>query len=257
MKWVVYLVLVISFIWSLMLSPIDFFNPSITDMLVNTYKYQLPSVTWVVALVYLYDYAMAVFKRNSDYMIEFHKSFNGEFITLCALTLFTLLVFSFTPQSFGKSSIDICMAGFGFIIAANLGFIRLFKLKIGRRKFPNRSVFILLFISMGLSLYFLALTFNIAKGLYSFSESLWAQITVFSFSIAIYFWSRKMCFFMEKGRIEASPVLAGLFVKFKPGMNLYAQAEQAAALWNKEAEKEQAKHSAELRQKHKKRKKRK
>lgn len=257
MKWVIYLVLVISVIWSMMLSPVDFLKPSITDMMTNTFKYQLPSVTWVVALVYLYDYAMAVVKKNSVYMIEFHKSFNGEFIGLCALTLFTLLVFTLTPQKFGKSSIDICMAGFSFIIAANFGFLRLFKFKVGRRKFPKRFVCFLLLISISLSMYFLTLTLNVAKGIYSFSESLWVQITVFSFSIAIYFWSRQMCFFMEKGRIEPSPVLASLFVKFKPGMNLYAQAEQAAALWNKEAEKEQAKHSAELRQKHKKRKKRK
>lgn len=257
MKWIVYIVVVISFLWSMLLSPIDPFKLSITDMLANTFKYQLPSVTWIIALVYLYDYAMATLKKNSDYMIEFHKSFNGEFITLCALTIFTLCIFIFTPQVFGRSSIDICLAGFGFIVAANIGFIRLFKFRIGRRKFPKRFLCILLLISLGLSSYFLRLTFNIANGAYSFSESLWVQITVFSFSIAIYFWSRQMCFFMEKGRIEPSPVLASLFGKFKPGMNLYAQAEQAAELWNKEAEKEQAKYSAELRRKHKKNKKRK
>ncbi|NWA44247.1 hypothetical protein HX889_41970 [Pseudomonas reactans] len=256
MKWVIYLVLLISFFWSMSLPPSGFFNQSIFDMLVNTYKYQLPSVTWAIALVYLYDHAMAMAKKNSKYMIEFHKALNGEFIVLCALTIFTLLVYILTPQSFGKSNIDISMAGFGFIIMANLSFFRLFNYKIGRRKFPRRFLCFLILISMSLSLYFLYLTFNVAKGLYSFSESLWVQITVFSFSISIYFWARQMCFFMEKGRIEASPVLASLFGRFNPTRNIYAQAELAADHWNKEAEKEQAKNSAELRRKHKKRKKR-
>lgn len=256
MKWVIYLVLFISMIWSMAFSSSGFFSLSIYDMLVNTYKYQLPSVTWAMALVYLYDHAMAMAKKNSKYMIEFHKALNGEFIVLCALTIFTLLVYFLTPQSFGKSNTDISMAGFGFIVMANLSFFRLFKYKIGGCKFPKGFLFVLILISMSLSFYFLYLTFNVAKGVYSFSESLWVQITVFSFSISIYFWARQMCFFMEKGRIEASPVLANLFGKFNPARNLYAQAELAAELWNKEAEKEQAKHSAELRRKHKKRKKR-
>lgn len=256
MKFVVYLVLLISIIWSMSFFPSGFFSLSISDMLVTTFKYQLPVVTWGMALVYLYDHGMAMAKRNSKYMIEFHKALNGEFIALCALTVFTLLVYFLTPQSFGKSNTDISMAGFGFIIMANLSFFRLFKFKIGGRKFPKRFLCFLILVSMSLSLYFLYLTFNVAKGLYSFSESLWVQITVFSFSISIFFWAKQMCFFMEKGRIEASPVLASLFGKFKPANNLYSQAELASELWNKEAEKEQAKNSAELRRKHKKRKKR-
>lgn len=251
MKCVLFLTLVIPTLWSLRWFQFD--NP--IDMLVSMYRDTLPSVTWGLAVLYLYDFSMAMLKKNSPYMIRFHNTLKKDFIVLFLLSVFTVVIYSCSPQKFTAVSLDISMAGFSFMVMGNLGLLRLFKYKVGAMKYPKLSAFAICLVSIALSLYFLNVTLNVANGVYETSRALWSQITVFCFSISLFFFSSQIIFFMDNKTIEPSPVIMGLLKRLKPKNNLYEMSANAAELWNEAAKKERAKFSAQLR-KNKKRKKR-
>ncbi|MEA4510933.1 hypothetical protein VBQ90_24140, partial [Klebsiella pneumoniae] len=86
---------------------------------------------------------------------------------------------------------------------------------------------------------------------YNIVQSLWVQITVLSYSITLYFFAKQLCFFMDKGRAEASPILLSILKKVRSNNNLYEQMASGTTLFNQELIKERATHSRELRRKHK------
>lgn len=243
MKFVLLLVLAIPTLWSFRWY--QFGNP--LDMFVSMYRDTLPSVTWGMAFLYLYDFSMAMLKKNSPYMIRFHNSLRKDFAVLFFLAAFTVILYSYSPQRFTAASLDISMAGFSFMVVGNLGLLRLFKYKVGSIKYPKLPAFFICFISVIFSLYFLNVTLNIANGVYEPSRALWNQITVFCFSISLFFFSGQIVFFMENKTIEPSPVIMDLLKRFKMTNNLYEMSANATELWNEAAMKERAKFSAQLR----------
>lgn len=243
MKFVLFLALVIPSLWSLRW--FQFGNP--LDMLVSMYRDTLPSVTWGLAVLYLYDFSMAMLKKNSPYMIRFHNTLKKDFIVLFLLSAFTVVIYSCSPQKFTAVSLDISMAGFSFMVMGNLGLLRLFKYKVGAMKYPKLSAFAICLVSIALSLYFLSVTLNVANSVYETSRALWSQITVFCFSISLFFFSSQIIFFMDNKTIEPSPVIMDLLKRLKPTNNLYEISANAAGLWNEAAKRERAKFSAQLR----------
>ncbi|HFF8975867.1 TPA: hypothetical protein ACGE6V_002910 [Serratia marcescens] len=243
MKFVLFLALVIPSLWSLRW--FQFGNP--LDMLVSMYRDTLPSVTWGLAVLYLYDFSMAMLKKNSPYMIRFHNTLKKDFIVLFLLSAFTVVIYSCSPQKFTAVSLDISMAGFSFMVMGNLGLLRLFKYKVGAMKYPKLSAFAICLVSIALSLYFLSVTLNVANSVYETSRALWSQITVFCFSISLFFFSSQIIFFMDNKTIEPSPVIMDLLKRLKPTNKLYEISANAAGLWNEAAKRERAKFSAQLR----------
>lgn len=253
MKVIVYLSVIVSIIWSYIAFPFNLTSP--IAMLISLYKYQLPSITWIVAFVYLIDFIMATLKKSSPYMIEFYSGVRIEFISLVSLFIFTLILYNLSSMKFTNTVIDISMAGFGFLVFGNIGTFRLFTYKVGSRSYPKKVAFFLSLFSLSTSFYFLYLTFKVANGEYNIVQSLWVQITVLSYSITLYFFAKQLCFFMDKGRAEASPILLSILKKVRSNNNLYEQMASGTTLLNQELIKERAIHSRELRRKHKQKKK--
>ncbi|HGA5127955.1 TPA: hypothetical protein ACISXT_001925, partial [Salmonella enterica subsp. diarizonae serovar 61:l,v:z35] len=83
MNVIVYLFVTVSIVWSYIAFPFNLTSP--IAMLISLYKYQLPSVTWIVAFIYLLDFIMATLKKSSPYMIEFYRGVRIEFISLVSL----------------------------------------------------------------------------------------------------------------------------------------------------------------------------
>lgn len=245
MKVLIYLSLIFSTIWSYLAFPYNLASP--IEMLVGVYKYQLPSVTWTVAIIYIYDFIMAMLKRNSSYMIEFHQSLKVEFITLFALFAFTCCMYVYTPMKFTESTVDISMAGFGFLVFGNIGVFRLFSFTVGDVRYPKKIAFFLSCFSIVTSAYFLYLTLSVARGGYSLLQSLWIQLTVLSYSVSLYFVAKHICFYMEKGRLGVSPVLLSILKNTKGMESIYSDLASGVDIWNKEAEKARAKRSKRLR----------
>lgn len=249
MKVIVYLSVAASIIWSYIAFPFNLTSP--IAMLISLYKYQLPSATWIVAFVYLLDFIMATLKKSSPYMIEFYSGVRIEFISLVSLFVFTLLLYNLSSMQFTNTAIDISMAGFGFLVFGNIGTFRLFTYKVGSRSYPKKVAFFFSLFSVSTSFYFLYLTFKVADGEYNIVQSLWVQITVISYSITLYFFAKQLCFFMDKGRVEASPILLSILKKVRNNNNLYEQMASGTTLFNQELIKERSIHSRALRRKHK------
>lgn len=117
---------------------------------------------------------------------------------LFLLSVFTVFIYSCSPQKFNAVSLDISMAGFSFIVMGNLGLLRLFKYKVGVIKYPKLSVFAICLMPIALSLYFLSVPLNVTNGVYERSRALWSQITVFCFSISIFFFSSQIILWIVK-----------------------------------------------------------
>ncbi|EAW8702242.1 hypothetical protein ACFJ30_003779 [Salmonella enterica] len=249
MKVIVYLSIAASTIWSYIAFPFNLTSP--IAMLINLYKYQLPSVTWIVACIYFLDFIMATLRKSSPYMIEFYSGVRIEFISLASLFIFTLLLYNLSSMRFTNAAIDISMAGFGFLVFGNIGTFRLFTYKVGSRSYPKKVAFLFSLFSVSTSSYFLYLTFKVANGEYNIVQSLWVQITVLSYSITLYFFAKQLCFFMDKGRVEASPILLSILKKVRRKNNLYEQMASGTTLFNQELIKERAIHSRKLRRRHK------
>lgn len=255
MKSFIILIIIVSTLWSMYAFP-DYVIfpqlntnplPSLWNMLIGVYKYGFPSVTWVVAVVYIYDFFMAIINKSSPYMKELYQSVKVELLTLTALMLFTVVIYTTTLSKLSNLTIDISMAGFGFMFFGNVGFLKLFSFKVGKVKYPWKMAATLSFLSLASSIYFLNVTLEIARGEFDLVQSLWYQITILSYSLSLYFMSKHIIFIMDKGRLEASPTLRKLFLSMPTKNKVYEDAAIAAEKWNKEMQKERAKASALMR----------
>lgn len=264
MKYLVCATIIISTLWSLYAFPEQWvFSGRDTDLLTTfqqsltgMYKYTLPSVTWSVALVYLYDFAMAMTNQSSRVMKTLYKSTRFELFTLLSLLLFTLVIYTTTLSTLTNLTIDISMAGFGFMLFGSLGFLKLFTFKVGRVKYPWKMALLLSALSLLTSFYFLGITLDIARGKYTAAQSLWYQITILCYSLSLYFFSKHLLFIMERGRADPSPVLRRLMTTLGGTHNAFEQAAVAAERWNQEVRKARAITQAAARKKQKNKKKR-
>ncbi|MGP3592654.1 hypothetical protein [Vagococcus sp. WN89Y] len=248
MKFLVYLTIIISTIWSTVAFPecsiFAFLYANIFEAMWNTivgaYKYILPSVMWVVVLIYFYDFGMAMLNKGTPYFRELYKSTRFELFNLLAFLMVMGFIYATTASKLTNVTIDISMAGFGFMLFGNVSLFRLFKYKVGRKKYPKKAAIVLTTMSLLTSCYFLTVSFDIANGKFNLIQSIWWQITVLCYSISLYFLAKHVVFVMDKGKLEASPVLRKLFESFPVINNLYEQAAMGVELWNKQAEKERA-----------------
>ncbi len=253
------LVTAISSIWAAMVFPEadpfnalkgDFFT-SMVNALVGMYKYTLPSATWTVALIYMYDFFMALSGRSSSYMEEFYKEIRADFIYLIPLTLILFVIYTQTDYSFTNSTIEIGMAGLSFAFYAHVSIVKMFTYRVGHLSFPRKFVVMFCLVCLGSSIYFFSWLVQIANGNYNFSQSLWMQITVLCFSICLYVGNKQIAFFMKKGRMEASPVLLSLIKNLPASNDFYQKAAEASELLNKEMERARAIAAQKQRQQHK------
>jgi hypothetical protein len=76
MKIFIISVIIVSTLWSLYAFPDYLIFPQLNtnllssfwDILIGVYKYGFPSVLWVVTIVYIYDFFMAIINKSSPYM---------------------------------------------------------------------------------------------------------------------------------------------------------------------------------------------
>ena len=255
MKIFIISVIIVSTLWSMYAFPDYLIFPQLNanlassfwNMLIGVYKYGFPSVTWAIAIVYIYDFFMAIIDKSSPYMKQLYQSVKVELLTLTALMFFTVIIYTTTLSKLSNLTIDISMAGFGFMFFGNIGFLKLFGFKVGKIKYPWKMAAVLSFISLAGSAYFLNITLEIARGKFNLIQSLWYQVTILSYSLSLYFMSKHLVFIMDKGRLEASPTLRKLFLSMPTKNRIYEEAAIATEKWNKEMQKERAKESALLR----------
>ncbi|QSD34330.1 hypothetical protein H5A40_14740 [Pectobacterium brasiliense] len=266
MKCIIYLVIMTSMLWSWYAfpdySPLAILSFSAIDMtgimrntlytLVGLYKYTLPSVFWVVFIVYIYDFIASILNRNTPYMRALYNSCKIELSILLFISLFTFLLFWRTQSTFTEYSVDIGMAGLSFMLSGNFSLLKLFKFKVGSINYPYKIAFIISLVMAMISCYNAKIIYEIAMGEYNKIQSIWLQITVFTYSISLYFASKHVAFVIDTKKLGASPVMLSLFKSLHIKYNLYQDLVNGIDLWNRETKKEITKASANLRKKKKK-----
>ena len=266
MKYLILLVILISILWSWYAFPdhspiimLSFYNSDIIVIMENTlkvlvgvYQYTLPSVFWSIFIVYVYDFITSVRNKNTPYMLALYDTCKVELLILTLISLFTFLLFWKTQSTFTSYSVDIGMAGLSFMLVGNFGLLKLFKFKIGNVKYPFKVALIISIVSAISSLYFLAIIFYISRGDYNKIQSIWLQITVFTYSLSLYFVSKHIMFIIKSKKLGISLTMLELFKSLPSQSYIYQDLIGGVDLWNEEAKKVTAKASRELRRQQKK-----
>lgn len=239
--------------WSFSLEDMD---TSILHIAEGTFRYTLPSSTWAVMLIFLYDAVMAILGKSSEYMRELYRETTFDLSVLMALFLYLFILYHFAGLHLTNSSTEISMAGFGFLAFGNVALLKLFTYKIGRQKYPKAGALGIFAFTGSLSAYLLYENILVAQGNYSLLQSLWMQVTIFSFSLTVYFISKHVTFYAKKQRIEISPIISAIATPWLARLGLSLSLEEIAELWNKETQKEKSKYRQEKKRKRKSNKKR-
>lgn len=232
---------------------IDIITASL-NMLIGLYKLVLPSVCWSVALFYLCDFFMATIRKSSDFMIEFYKGIRADILFLIPLAAILVIIYRVTPYEFTSTTIEVGMAAVSFVFYANIAILKMFNFRIGRLSFSRRFTVFFIIANVTASIYFISWIVDIADGHYSFTQSLWMQITVLSFAISLFVGNKLLAFYMKKGRIEPSPLLIAIVEKLPSKYHFLRQTIYLTSELNKEIERERAISSRAKRKQHKKRK---
>lgn len=269
MKYLILLVILFSTLWSWYAfpdhSPIamsSFYDIDIMVMIKNMFKvlvdacqYTLPSVFWSIFIVYVYDFITSMRNKNTPYMRALYDTCKVELLILTLTSLFTFLLIWKTQSTFTLYSVDIGMAGLSFMLVGNFGLLNLFKFKIGDVKYPFKVALIISIVSAISSVYFLAIIFYISRGDYNKIQSIWLQITVFTYSLSLYFVSKHIMFIIKSKKLGISLTMLELFKSLPGQSHIYQDLIGGVDLWNEEAKKVTAKTSRELRKQQKKQKK--
>ncbi|MCR8721897.1 hypothetical protein NVV30_24795 [Pseudomonas syringae] len=223
MKWIVFIIAVISTVWQLSFVNDHWWQDVVLAVL---------SISWIVATIYFYDFIMAVSGKSTPYMERFYSEVKRDvlFTLIAAIALF--IIVSCSPVVYSLSNIDIAFFGFPFLLGSIWDVQSLSKLSIARAKFSRPLVWCLLVALMVVGstyFYFLILIYSNS---FSTSKSLWLQITLLLTTFCLYIAAHQIVFIMKKQKMEVSPVLLALFSSIKHSPGIYQQAVVAAELWN-------------------------
>lgn len=270
MKYIVCFVIFISSAWNWYAFPnysplamLSFSATSMSDMIAVSYRsllgmfiYTLPSTSWSIFVIYSYDFVTSSLDYNTPYMRNLYRSCKIEVVILLLLSLLTIVFYWNSKNSFTNSSLDIGSAGLSFMLAGNFNFFKLLKFKAGRIKYPFKFGFLIALVMLCISIYNIYILNEITTGKYNMAQSTWLQITVFTYSLSLYFSSKHISYIIDKKKLGVSPIMLSLFKSFPLKTNIYQELSTGIDLWNKKTREEISKASAELRKKrHKKKRK--
>lgn len=225
MKYILFMVLGMSTLWELSFSA--------DNLLIATYKSGFGSVMWGVAVIYIYDFWMAMTGNNSPFMIEFYAQLKKDLIVcvVSGITLFALL--ASLPIEYNFSNIDLAFLGVPFLFYSFFEILKSGKLKVAGVKMSRRVIWALFGMLGCTYMLILYLLREILTNKFSPMQSLWFQITIFFTSLYAFIGSNQIRFIREKQRIEVSPIVLGIFSSISSNPSLYRDTADSANQWNK------------------------
>lgn len=191
------------------------------------------SISWVLAVIYLYDCIQALRGKNSPYYRELYGELSKDFSIALLTGISLTLIISMSSAQYTLSSIDIAFTGFPFVLLSLYDSIALRKRKILGNRLPKiitRSLIAIQLFTIGIFYYYLI---KINSNAFTRSESLWIQVTLLLTALCLCIFSHHMVFILKKQRMEISPVILKMFDSIKMSRGVYRQAGEAAEIWNK------------------------
>ncbi|WP_147198910.1 hypothetical protein [Pantoea sp. CCBC3-3-1] len=271
MKYIILIVIFISTFWcwhafpdSSPLIMLTYSSTDINEIVKNSFnltagmfKYNLLSASWITFIIYGFDFVTSTLNYNTPYMRKLYKSCRLEVVTLFIMSVITFFIFWDSKNTFTNSSVDIAMAGLSFMIGAHYNFLKLFKFKIGRVKYPIKIAALINIFMGAFSFYIIAITNDISMGRFNMEQSIWLQITVLTYSLSLYFSSKYISYVIKTKTLGVSPIILEILKSLKPNNNMYEDLAKGVDIWNKKSREEKAIASSKLRKRNSKKRKRK
>ncbi|WP_159879088.1 hypothetical protein [Aquitalea denitrificans] len=224
MKYIFITVIAISMLWE--------WGMHSEGMFLWIYRIGLGGVMWGSVTLIAFDFYAAVMKKNSSFMQEFYETIKKDLFVCLIVGLSFVAFFSMLPIKYNFTNFDVAGLGVSFFVYGFFALIECGKLKVAGHFLPKRIILamlaLILFSYIG-SFYILG---QVVLNKFSPMQSLWYQISILCSAIFIFTESNRMRFFLEKERVEVSPVLLELFASFKKTNGLYQQAALASEQWN-------------------------
>jgi hypothetical protein len=244
MKYILLVVIILSLSWE------TFYMPT-SDPVLWIYKTMLGTTMWGLGIMYLFDFSMAMFGRNSGFMIEFYSELAPE-LKNCASMGCVLVVLSFlAKEKYNFLSPDIALLGAPFLLQALSQVKKCTQLNVAGATLPRKATWAMTFIFSTIFILSIYVVWKIQYATLPAHQSVWFQVSIFFTSLASYIMTNQLRFFLENKKIEPSPVLMQLFRSFKGG-EVYGVATTVAGEWNKEAKRRASEQRLMKRRKNKK-----
>lgn len=191
------------------------------------------SVSWILAVIYIYDCIQALRGKSSRYYQEFYGELSKDFSISLLAGLSLAFIVSMSSARYSLASIDIAFAGFPFVLLSLYDSFALRKRKILGNRLPKsitRSLIAFQLFTMGVFYYYLI---KINSDAFTPNQSLWIQITLLLAAFCLCIFSHQMLFILTKQRMEISPAILGILESIKMSRGVYKQAGEMAEIWNK------------------------
>ncbi|WP_140411126.1 hypothetical protein [Chromobacterium violaceum] len=229
MKYILIAVIFISMIWEMSLHN--------DGLLLNLYRMGVGTSMWGCATLILFDFFLAMIKKNSPFMQEFYETIKNDLIICGAWGASIVAINYLAPSKYSFLNFDAAGLGVPFFLYGISTMSKCGKLSIAGRKIPQKIILImsLLFLLAYVGSFYV--WWQILNNAFTPAKSLWYQISILCTAVFVFTESNRMKFYLEKERIEASPVLLNLLSSFKSTTGMYKQTAIASEQWNKEVQK--------------------
>lgn len=189
----------------------------------------LIDVFWGVSMIYVIDLLNSHYRKNNDFLRKFYAELHSDLLSVLALAVVLLVIFSLARTSYSLSSIDIACLGLPMFICSVDSLARA-KDPSGVLRLGLAGRMALMALPAGLLVASCWVLIEILSNEFSDSASLWLQLCILFAGFASYVGSKQTRYFMLHRRFGISPTIMALLkrVRSKGTPAFYEQTAQMA-----------------------------
>ncbi len=214
------------------------------------------TLLWPIFYIEVCELIYSRLGKNGKLFMGYAKSVQKDLV-VATVTSFILASIYWTDSiPYNFSGIDLGFVGMPFVIAAIYSLFQMMRLKIAGKVIRITPVIIMLCIVISFGIYSYSLLSKNSSGDFKTYQAIWYQFTILFGSFFIFTTTSMQLYLLKKGKFELSEFkLYFLKEVLKIKYGLYQSLEKPIQDLNKKTQQEKARHSAQLRKKQKKRKK--
>lgn len=229
MRYVLYTVLAIGFCWGL------FYNDD--NLLLATYKIGFVVAMWGYAFLTIVDITYGWMNKNSPLLTKFYIGLKTDLLVTVASGITLMLIFYFDQPDYSFSNIDIAGMGIPFMLYGLFACYGIGKAKIAGKFFSKTFSLTLFTILCIVYISIIWLLIKVSSNAYLPGYSMWLQISVVCGAFFTFIESKRILFFLEAQRAEASPILRNFFSKLPQSTGFYESTAKNLDKWNEQISK--------------------
>jgi len=208
----------------------------------------LIDVFWGVSMIYAIDLLNSHYRRNNEFLRKFYAELHSDLLSVLALAVVLLVIFSLARTSYSLSSIDIACLGLPMFICA-LDSLARTKDPSGILKMGLARRLALMGLPAGLLVASCWVLIEVLSNEFSASASIWLQLCILFAGFASYVGAKQTRYFVLHRRLGISPTIMALLkrVRGRGAPAFYEQTAQMAEKFQRDLNVANAKAAAERR----------